>query len=773
MVRKHSLSARLKPLAVALGALYGSQAMALGLGELKLDSFLNEPLDARIKLIDIEGLDREQVRIKLASRDDFDTRGVDRVYFLTKLKFEVETDPRNKLYVKVSSEDPVLEPYLDFIVEARWPNGRLLREYTLLMDPPIFEPVGNRASAARQLGMQTQSTGTKVNMTEQGRVKKRSGDYGRDASATPIKGEKYMVQRHDTLWQIAERARPEGVSINQTMLDIQRLNPDAFVNGNINLIKAGYVVYLPKGNEIQSGSEQAAKAEVDRQTANWRANRSNASNQVATLRIADDATQAVSTDGTVGEVDSARVAELEAEVTAGAEQLEKAQRENAELTARVAELEEQYMKLERVVRLKDDQIAVLQDSMTDAQAAPVKKAEIEEAVTEVQEGVKQAEAKVKAAAEAPQAAVEDEQSGSGVIDFIKSSFLYVIGTIVVLVAGLLWWIRRRGDAGSGFVAPSEPKAENVFDNVQLDDSELEVADEDDDEVESVDTAQVTSAVRGIEDEAAYAEADGDPVAEADIYLAYGRYDQAVDVLKSAIEQDPNNTDLRLKLIEVGVNAEDQDLVKQQYSDLLLVPDSKRALAEADKRVAALPGASAWAGAAAADYEDEVLDVEPLEGSGSGAEELVDLHGQETVKGDEIGQDLQAELDSFSYDIEEAEAMVSRGALEPLDEDLPPDALSDDAELEQTFENLVIGDDDLDTSFDDVLPDELSFSEDEDEGDMVIASEVDEAVTKMDLARAYLDMGDDSGARLILEEVLADENAALYADEARELLSRIG
>lgn len=770
MVRKHSLSARLKPLVVALGTLYGSQAMALGLGELKLDSFLNEPLDARIKLIDIEGLDSEQVRIKLATRDDFELRGVDRVYFLTKLQFEVETDSRNQLYIKVTSDEPVLEPYLDFIVEARWPSGRLLREYTLLLDPPAFEPIGKRASAARQLGVQTPDSGTKVKMTGQGSAKKYNREFGSDASPMPIKGEKYMVQRHDTLWQIADRARPEGVSVNQTMLDIQRLNPEAFVNGNINLIKAGYVVYLPKGSEIQSGSAQDAKAEVDRQTANWRANRAEGAEQVATLRIADDSTAVVSTDGAAGEVSSTRVAELEAEVTASAEQLEKAQRDNDDLTERLAVLEEQYQNMERVVRLKDDQIAALQEAMTDEQAAPVKEADIEEAVTDAQEIVEKAEA--KAAAE-----VAREKDG-GFMAVIKDNLLYILGALAAGIGGLFWWMRRRRDEDSdGFTAPIEPKVDHSFDDVQLDDTELEIDsdDVDTDQVSEDDSTDTSDS--NADDDGTYVEAGGDAAAEADTYLAYGRYDQAVGVLTAAIKQNPDKTDLRLKLIEIGVGAQDQDLVKQQYSDLLLVPDAKSALAKADKLVAALPGASAWAGASE-HHDDAASDVKSLSEGEDIADELVNLHGQGTVKGEEVSQDLQAELDSFAHDIEEVEAMTSREALEPLDDDLPPSALGDDAELEKTFENLVIGDEDLESAFDDdSITDGLDLSDeeldsDEDEGDMVIASEVDEAATKMDLARAYLDMGDNPGARLILEEVLADDDAGLYADEARKLLDQL-
>ncbi|MEJ2532355.1 MAG: hypothetical protein P8Y92_11190 [Halioglobus sp.] len=122
-----------------MGCLQAGSVMALGLGELTLESFLNEPLRAKVDLLDVGGLHEDQIRIRLATREDFDRLGVDRAYFLTSLKFDVSLDDNGKASIRVSSEEPVLEPYLDFIVEARWPSGRLLREYTVLVDPPVFD----------------------------------------------------------------------------------------------------------------------------------------------------------------------------------------------------------------------------------------------------------------------------------------------------------------------------------------------------------------------------------------------------------------------------------------------------------------------------------------------------------------------------------------------------------------------------------------------------------------------------------------------------------
>ena len=98
-------------------------------------------------------------------------------------------------------------------------------------------------------------------------------DYNSRTALSPEPGSRYMVSRDQTLWSIASQAKPEGTSVHQTMLDIQRLNPNAFINGNINPIKAGYIIYLPSAGDISSGDLSGALAEVSEQNAAWREGR--------------------------------------------------------------------------------------------------------------------------------------------------------------------------------------------------------------------------------------------------------------------------------------------------------------------------------------------------------------------------------------------------------------------------------------------------------------------------------------------------------------------
>lgn len=134
----------------AATALTSEMAYALGLGEVTLKSSLNQPLVAEIELLDAKTLAPGEVVPVLASAEDFNRAGVDRQYFLTDLTFTPILRPDGKSVIRVSSTKPVREPYLNFLIEVLWPSGRLLREYTLLLDPPLYSPE-IAASVAPQL----------------------------------------------------------------------------------------------------------------------------------------------------------------------------------------------------------------------------------------------------------------------------------------------------------------------------------------------------------------------------------------------------------------------------------------------------------------------------------------------------------------------------------------------------------------------------------------------------------------------------------------------
>ncbi len=760
---------------LSLGCLHTSSALALGLGELTLDSFLNEPLKAEVSLLDAGGLHEDQIRIRLATREDFEKMGVERAYFLTSIQFDVEIDASGRGRIVITSQDPVLEPYLDFIVEARWPSGRLLREYTVLVDPPLFDQSVPLVSASEQVAKQeglpapakkksepAAASGTRVDVrkSDLGPGEMPSRDFNAGVSGSPAPGTRYMINRDETLWEIALAARPEGASVHQTMLDIQRLNPDAFIDGNINRIKAGYIVYLPSSAEISAIDQAAAMANVRQQNEDWRAGRATEAQYAAgpSLRITADAETPADTAAAVEAAaggDTAAAAGVSAAGSAAMEEMEKAELERSEMAGQLAAMEQQVETLQRIVNLKDEQIAALQEALADTGQEPagssgeqdadmamagdemetagaVPDATGEDAMTagggmaaeeEAEPAVAAAAARESEAAEpvtpapAPSAAKTasaPQQGGFG------SYLLYGLGALVLAILGFLFLRRRSGEEEEEAAGAQAP---DVFADVKLREQALEVAD---DEMEtavepSVAEREAEPGSRGYgerkHDEYAADVDAGDALAEADIYVAYGRYPQAVDLLRNASANEPGNPAFKLKLLEIFAETGDRDGVMQQLADLEKIGDAdslSRAeevlrgmdtSAAATARSAAAPAARAPAPTAEAPATESGLSLESDFGG---------LEIEESLAEPEVADELD-----LSGDFAEAEKR-------PVD----------------------------------------------DSDDLVIAAESNGFSTKLDLARAYLDMGDEDGARQILQEVIAEASEELKA-EARALLDRIG
>ena len=232
---------------VLSAAIIPRDGWALGLGELTLHSYLNEPFRAEVALLEADTFDDSDVLVGLASELEFERLGVSRDFFLTRINFQVESDELGRRVV-LTTEAPLREPYLDLVVEARWPDGRLLREYTVLIDlpprPMVAEDQDAPVEKAAQLANQ-------VIVSEAGRTDARVGGYATDAASRPSPGSQYLVTNTDTLWRIASDGAAAGISVEQTMLEIVAANPAAFQAGNINGLKSGYVLQIPEADDIR------------------------------------------------------------------------------------------------------------------------------------------------------------------------------------------------------------------------------------------------------------------------------------------------------------------------------------------------------------------------------------------------------------------------------------------------------------------------------------------------------------------------------------------
>ncbi len=257
MLRKLGLS-----IAIASALLVG-KVNALGLGEIRVKSALNEPLHAEIQLFQVKNLSPLQIKSRMADLNDFALSGLATQRALSDVRFQVRVRPNGTGRIILTSKLPVTEPFMNFLVEVNWPSGRLIREYTLLLDPPSYKAAQNDRNFSA-------SDSTSKAKPVVRKTQRRPSVKKAPANVKLSKGQ-YYIRSKDTLWDIAVANRPnKGVTSQQMMVLIQRKNPQAFPNANINVMTANVVIDLPTQAEIDAFSAKDANAEVQRQTKLWK-----------------------------------------------------------------------------------------------------------------------------------------------------------------------------------------------------------------------------------------------------------------------------------------------------------------------------------------------------------------------------------------------------------------------------------------------------------------------------------------------------------------------
>jgi len=754
-----------------LTALASSHGWALGLGDLTLNSYLNEPLSAQVRLLEAEGLDENDVHVGLAPESEFARLGVNRDFYLTKIVFEIQAGEGGKT-VLMSTDTPLREPYLDFIIEARWPDGRLLREYTVLVDlPPRPQPVAEPASATTS---QRAATGDAEGA---GGAATETREYDRAVADRPAPGGRYLVTNTDTLWRIASNAAAPGVSVEQTMLEIVAANPAAFQGGNINGLKSGYVLQLPGEGDVRLALSDALE-EVSLQNREWAEGGPMAA-QGLTLVADEDDSDTLSANGDIGSADLSALTVAQSEESATPAVAEVAeivqaplQQDFDALIATVSSLQASVEALEAQLAARDIELADLRAELAIRDAAPVTSPPITAPVLVASEG----------AASLP-----------AFFPLPLWPFIAGVATLA-LGGGALVWARRRQNAA----ANSSPDGLAVIDSA----------------------ASVEADAGG----------DGRPsdpqilaskvVEEAEIYIAYGRTDQAIEVLIEALAQGFSSPSLNMCLLECYVESGqvaeavallgrieqgDDPEVQGRARQLLLEAGVKSDTSVATPDRPEVDDMSEEASedsvlsefsfstdpAFVDDVENEAkveapadaelprvepelrLDVAvtPPERDYQESPSLSDLTGLENSIGADALEDAAGAVLPSETASDEPELDSAGLALASLD-------LSDDiGSSEQTDQNH-----ESITQFETEVPDISGLSltpieasddvEDEEESEeSIYGSETDPRDSKLDLARAYLDMGDDEGARPVLMEVIKEGDLAQQA-EARELLLRL-
>jgi len=790
-------------LAVCLGI--SSQSWALGLGEIEVDSALNERFKGSIELLDGASFQSGEVVVSMASREDFRRVGVERFFYLTDIEFQVDLSGDGK--VNVTSSQPISEPYLNFIVEVLWPQGKLLKEFTVLLDPPTFSdapapaisapaqpvaPARPVAEAPRaQPAPPTRASGTRVDLPP-----------AQPQPAAPVRrpsSNSIVTTRDDTLWKIASRTLPSNrVSVNQHMLAIQRTNPSAFIRNNINLIKAGYTLDIPTEQQALSVTTADANLDVAAQTRDWRSGattpqvasnelRSDASDEPAPqLGSQLDATQIDAAPSTGPERSQGQVrivantGELASGTATGVDQSVNQLIEEKETLGR--QVDELTYQLDR-----EKDIAVNQVTVKDRQLE-VKDAEI----AHLQEQMKEIREQLATAAENQNQSPKPDPAD--VPWWMSPLVLFgVIGVLILALVGVLIGMRRSQSNQAELYepdyvdeyddeAPAEAAPVSAADEETAEpfvsDIDAEEEDDDDYEEEEQEGKEVLTDVANAEDDQQPVEPPsgatqtGDVIGESEIYIAYGRYGQAASLLGGVLNSEPDRWDVRLKLLEVFAESQDEENFAShaQYivdncddEDVLMAcrdleaqlesaqPDDSIQDEESPTALQQLDDGGLEADADTSEPE-AVLNIDELDSSED------ELTAEETGLDFELEFDAELEAETPSEDLDE-------GLGGDLGLEFDADADSNNDDVEEDLLDLAGEQDGAEVETD------VESAESDDEFDFDAGDDSDVNATKLDLAEAYLDMDDADGASDILREVL-DEGTPAQQQKAQEMLDRI-
>ncbi|MDD3883496.1 MAG: hypothetical protein PHW66_01035 [Gallionella sp.] len=817
----------LKLLLGMMGMLLAASVSALGMGGIQVMSALGQPLKAEIELLAVGKMEKASLVARLASPDAYTGAGLEFPH-ANKYSFKLDYHANGAAFLEVRSEQPVNDPFVSLLVDLSWASGRLLREYTFLLDPPGYmaaqpeaaqaEPVilPEAASALSTTPQPSESAleasadkaplpakPTAEVVTEKpaplAAVDRSPAEEKKVAPAKPAQAAALppvTLKRGDTLRAIAAQYKPEDVSLERMLLALYRVNAQQFDGKNMNRVRAGKILRLPDADDLAVVEQAEAVREIRAQVADWNAYRQRlASAAPASSAVAEAAQQQAGGQISSAVADKAPVASESAkevltlskgdvpgdQVNAGgkgtvAERADSAQenriadsKARKEEASRQALLEKNLEDMRRLAELKSEMAALTQPASAPEAASAVKAAP---------------PVKKPRPVPAPAPVVEPT-----FIDMLLEEPVYLAaGAAVILLGagglGYSVWRRRK-------------QAADIDSNLEFDDDfpEVSAAAPASDTLNRLEDGGDFTHLQAVPE--SHASAGIDPLSEADLYLNFGRYPQAEKILKDALAQTPADSQLILKLF--GVYAASKNLPafaamagsvhgQLEAAEWAQVQAQGRMLEPANPLYAGIhkeDAASATqimatpvsAGVPVRPGKEEALDFDlgamgdsaPDLGDGSKEVAIPDLEGDadldslmasmgatHLLAGGSVGQSETA----LSPSVPAQESEPASDEMQPLGSvaDDAPLAFDIDFKLDEPAETPVVSK----TAQASQIPGlgEISLSlEDVPSASGNVAEEKPPAwydvQTKLDLARAYREMGDLAGAREVLEEAMTE------------------
>ena len=583
------MAAALLALSLGLGA---QDAAALALGRLSVQSGLGEPLRAEIDIPEINAAEADSLRATLASPDAYRASGLEYHPALNGVRMSLQKRPDGRSYLRVTSDRPVNDPFLDLVLEANWASGRTVRDYTLLLDPPSQRPAAAAPSVAAA-PVVTAPVVPAAPVRPQAITRPAAAPVAPAAPRPPAQAaapavrtapsdKSLTVQRGQTASKIAGDYKPANVSLDQMLLALLRANPNAFVNGNINRLRAGAVLTVPDQNDIAAVPAGTAKQQLTAQSKDFNDYRNKLAGVAPGVQVAGaDRSASGQVQTQVEDKKPAAAASdkltlsKNATVQGGAEDKIAQDARAKDASTRIAELSKNINELNRIGAASGGAaspagaatsaaaagagVTVTVAPPPDAPASAAPAATAASAPAAPAAAVPAAEASAPAAAPAPVAAapapmpapapaapVEEPSFLDSLLD--NKPMLGLLGALAVALAGLGIYARSR----------------RTKQNAGVDSSFLESRLQPDSffgasggqRVDTSGNSSTGNASLNYTHSQLDAGGDVDPVAEADVYLAYGRDLQAEEILKEALRNNPSRFAIHAKLAEIYAKRQD-------------------------------------------------------------------------------------------------------------------------------------------------------------------------------------------------------------------------
>lgn len=579
---------------------------ATGLGGINVSTYLGQPLKAEIELVSVEKTDRSSITAKLASPDAFKSAGVDYPYSLPKLKFEAVNLNSPSPSIRITSAQPVNDPFVTLLIEVTWSSGKLLREYTFLLDPADFKVEEPKAAPVTPIAPVV-STPTPVVQAPQPVVQEIAPAEAtppsdpvasqvpaqeQPADAAPVTAEQapkqvasvkkipatkassrksvepavladsVKVARGDSLSKIAIKNKPTEVSLERMLVAMYRANPDAFEGNNMNRLKTGKIVKLPDASGLDAVQQEEALKEINAQVSDWNAYRQQLSS-VHTKSIEKVDHQSVS-----GKIKSAVKDEAAATKDSAKEvlKLSKGEAPNDKAVGagkvsaqeKASAKEEESVAKNKALKEAEERNALLEKNVKDLQR-----------LAELKKQNSAAQLSVAASAPTPVVTAGDGLAASAPVakpkvanvpkviepqvasdDMLADPVMLAGGAAALLGLGGagFYFMRRKNKTASPVAIKSDTSLDEEIGNATG-----RIASP---VIPSPDTGDFTQLATN--DQSMQGGDEVDPIGEADLFLTFGRDAQAEEVLKEALKTNPANTPVRLKLLSIYANRSDSD-----------------------------------------------------------------------------------------------------------------------------------------------------------------------------------------------------------------------